>query len=56
MDPDGRLYMWDNLTGPGGAAKGNAYFEVLGVKGYWRYTKGKMEAMIESGLWSDPQI
>ena len=49
MDPDGRLYMWDNLTGPGGSAKGNPYYEVLGVSGYWRYTKDKMEAMIASG-------
>ena len=49
MDPDGRLYMWDNLTGPGGAAKGNAFYEALGVKGYWRYTKEKMDVMIASG-------
>lgn len=49
MDPDGRLYMWDNITGPGGASKGNAYYEVLGVTGYWRYTKEKMQALIESG-------
>jgi DNA modification methylase len=49
MDPDGRLYMWDNVTGPGGASKGNAYYEILGVKGYWRYTKEKMEAMIAAG-------
>jgi len=41
--------MWDNITGPGGAAKGNAYYEVLGVKGYWRYTKEKMEAMVATG-------
>src|SRR5438552_1488995 len=25
VDSDGRRYMWDNLTGPGGASKGNAY-------------------------------
>ncbi len=49
MDPDGRRYMWDNLTGPGGAAKGNAFYEVLGVKGHWRYTKEKMEALIQNG-------
>jgi DNA modification methylase len=49
MDPDGRRFMWDNITGPGGAAKGNAYYEVLGVKGYWRYTKEKMEAMVATG-------
>ena len=48
-DPDGRRFRWDNLTGPGGAAKGNAYFEVLGVKGYWRYTEEKMAEFIRSG-------
>ena len=49
LDPDGRRFMWDNLTGPGGAAKGNAFYELLGIKGYWRYTKKKMDAMVASG-------
>jgi len=49
VDSDGRRYMWDNLTGPGGAAKGNAFYEVLGVKGYWRYSREKMEEFIRSG-------
>jgi site-specific DNA-methyltransferase (adenine-specific) len=48
-DPDGRRFRWDNLTGPGGASKGNAFFEVLGVKGYWRYTEDKMAEFIKSG-------
>ena len=30
-DTDGRRYWLDNLTGPGGAAKGNPYYEVMGV-------------------------
>jgi site-specific DNA-methyltransferase (adenine-specific) len=54
MDPDGRRYRWDNLTGPGGAAKGNAYFEVLGVTRYWRYSKEKMEELLEAGLVAIP--
>jgi site-specific DNA-methyltransferase (adenine-specific) len=49
IDADGRHYMWDNLTGPGGAAKGNAFYEVLGVKGYWRYSREKMDDLIKSG-------
>ncbi len=49
VDEHGRRYMWDNLTGPGGAAKGNAYYEVLGVTNYWRYTKEKMEELIAGG-------
>ncbi len=50
MDPDGRRFRWDNLTGPGGASKGNAHFEVLGVTRYWRYSKEKMAKLIEDGL------
>lgn len=46
---DGERYMWDNLTGPGGAAKGNAYYEVLGVKGFWRYSREKMAELIKAG-------
>jgi adenine-specific DNA-methyltransferase len=48
-DEHGRHFMWDNVTGPGGASKGNAFYEVLGVKGYWRYTKEKMDALIKEG-------
>lgn len=54
MDPDGRRYRWDNLTGPGGAAKGNAYFEVLGVTRYWRYSREKMAVLLEAGLVAIP--
>jgi len=49
-EPDtARRYMLDNLTGPGGAAKGNPEYEVMGVIRYWRYTKEKMEALIKEG-------
>lgn len=48
-EPDGRRYRISDLSGPGGAAKGNPYYEVLGVKGYWRYTKEKMDALIKEG-------
>ena len=34
-----RRYRLDNLTGPGGAAKGNPQYEVMGVTRYWRYSK-----------------
>ena len=50
MDPDGRRFRWDNLTGPGGASKGNAYFEVLGVTRYWRYSEEKMAELLEKGM------
>ncbi len=48
-DEDGRRYRLDNLTGPGGAAKGNAHYEIMGVTRYWRYTKEKMEKLIKEG-------
>ncbi len=48
-DPDGRRFWLDNLTGPGGASKGNPYYEVMGVHRYWRYSKAKMATLIEEG-------
>lgn len=53
-DEHGRRFMWDNITGPGGAAKGNPYYDVLSVKGYWRYKKERMEQMIADGLIAIP--
>ncbi|MGH6834739.1 MAG: site-specific DNA-methyltransferase [Methylocella sp.] len=44
-----RRYRLDNLTGPGGAAKGNPAYEVMGVTRYWRYSKEKMKQLIEKG-------
>jgi DNA modification methylase len=49
VDKDGRRYRIDNLQGPGGAAKGNPFYEVMGVKRYWRYSKEKMQALIKQG-------
>jgi site-specific DNA-methyltransferase (adenine-specific)/adenine-specific DNA-methyltransferase len=48
-DQDGRRYWLDNLQAPGGAAKGNPYYEVMGVSRYWRYSKAKMAQLIEAG-------
>lgn len=48
-DPDGRRYgLWD-MSGPGGAAKGNPYYEVMGVKRFWRYSEAKMNELIAQG-------
>ncbi len=44
-----RRFQLDNLTGPGGAAKGNAYYEFLGVTRYWRYSKENMERLYREG-------
>jgi len=45
----GRRYRLDNLTGPGGAAKGNPHYEFLGVTRYWRYSKENMERLYKEG-------
>lgn len=45
----GRRYRLGDLTGPGGAAKGNPSYEVMGVTRHWRYSKGKMERLIQEG-------
>ena len=48
-DADGRRYWLDNLTGPGGASKGNPLYEVMGVSRYWRYSREKMDELIAKG-------
>lgn len=45
----GRRYRLDNLTGPGGAAKGNPSYEVMGVTRYWRYSQERMQELIKQG-------
>ena len=48
-DSDGRRYKLDNMLGPGGAAKGNPQYEVMGVTRYWRYSKARMQRLIDEG-------
>lgn len=48
-DPDGRRYRLDNIQGPGGEKKGNPFYEVMGVSRYWRYSKERMQALIDAG-------
>jgi DNA modification methylase len=45
----GRRYRLGDLTGPGGASKGNPSYEVMGVTRYWRYSKERMRGLIEEG-------
>jgi DNA modification methylase len=49
LDPDGRRYRIGDLSGPGGEAKGNPYYEFLGVSRYWRYSKESMEELYRQG-------
>jgi DNA modification methylase len=48
-DSDGRRYRLGDITGPGGAAKGNPQYEFLGVTRYWRYSKERMQELYEQG-------
>lgn len=45
----GRRYNKADVTGPGGAAKGNPYYEWKGVSRYWRYSREKMEQLEAEG-------
>ena len=38
------------VDGPGGAKKGNPYYEFEGILGYWRFSKERMQTMFEQGL------
>jgi adenine-specific DNA-methyltransferase len=38
------------VDGPGGARKGNPFYEFQGVEGYWRYSKETMQARFDQGL------
>ncbi|MBU0513773.1 MAG: site-specific DNA-methyltransferase, partial [Proteobacteria bacterium] len=55
VDDMGRHYgLWD-MTGPGGAAKGNPQYEVMGVTRYWRYSKERMDKLISEGRVIQPK-
>lgn len=45
----GEKYRLMPVDGPGGAAKGNPFYEFLGVKGYWRYSQAKMQELYNAG-------
>jgi hypothetical protein len=50
VEPEtGRRYTTTPMTGTGGAAKGNPYFEWKGHSRYWRYSKGTMERLEREG-------
>ena len=50
IDEDtGERYRLTPVDGPGGASKGNPFYEFLGVSGYWRYSKETMTRLYEAG-------
>ena len=48
-DPDGRKWQSVSCTATGGAAKGNPYFEFLGVSRFWRFSQARLEEMYNEG-------
>lgn len=49
VDETGRRFQYTAITGPGGAAKGNPFYELLGHKKYWRYSQEKAEDLVRKG-------
>jgi len=45
----GRYYRIDNTSGPGGASKGNPYYEFRGVTKFWRYSRETIERLFREG-------
>lgn len=46
----GRRYQLVAIDGPGGASKGNPQYEIFGITRYWRYSKDKMQELIDKGI------
>jgi DNA modification methylase len=51
----GRRYTLGDMTGPGGAAKGNPQYSVMGVTKYWRFSRDKMDELIHAGRVVQPR-
>lgn len=50
-DDDGRgKYRLVPVDGPGGAKKGNPYFEFMGITGFFRFSKDTMQKKYDEGL------
>ena len=50
IEPEtGRRFQTVSMLGPGGSAKGNPFYEVLGVSRHWRFSKAEMDRLIQSG-------
>ncbi|MBI4825248.1 MAG: site-specific DNA-methyltransferase [Nitrospirae bacterium] len=46
----GRKYRLVSMIGPGGAAKGNPSYEIMGVTRYWRYSEATMKDLLANEL------
>jgi DNA modification methylase len=51
VEPEtGRRFNKADVTGPGGAGKGNPYYEWNGLTRYWRYNRERMQKLHDDGL------
>lgn len=50
LKDDRDAYRLVPVDGPGGAAKGNPYYEFEGVTGYWRFSEERMRELFDGGL------
>ncbi len=46
----GRRYRLISMTGPGGASKGNPEYKVMGITRFWRYSRKKMQELIDTDM------
>jgi len=50
IEPEtGRKFRLSDITGPGGEAKGNPSYELLGITRHWRYSKSRAEELVRTG-------
>lgn len=49
VEETGRRFNKADVTGPGGAAKGNAHYEWKGITRYWRYSMERMQKLESEG-------
>lgn len=55
VDADGRRFQWGDITGPGGAAKGNPRYERFGHLKHWRYSQARMDELVAEGRVAPPR-
>ena len=49
IDSNGSRYKLTPVDGPGGASKGNPFYEFKGISGYWRYSKKTIQELYDNG-------
>lgn len=55
VDESGRRFQFGDITGPGGAAKGNAFYTLMGHAKHWRFSQAKAMEMVRQGRIVQPR-